>query len=77
MDLGLFSSKVVPVHCKTDRKIDGELLEYGVKFPHEMAANGLRETRKLFVNMPDKNSVQKSSKKLSKDFLIEFLVGIW
>ena len=48
----VFSSKLAPVDCKTDRKIDGELLEYGVKFPQKMAANGLRETRKLFINMP-------------------------
>ena len=48
----VFSSKLAPVDCNTDRKIDRKLLEYGVKFPQKMAANGLRETRKLLINMP-------------------------
>ena len=50
---GVFSSNLAPVDCKTDRKIDGELLEYGFKFPQMMAANGLRETLKLLINMPE------------------------
>ena len=50
---GVFSSKLAPVDCKTDREIEGELLEYGVKFPQKMAANGLRETWKLLTNMSE------------------------
>ena len=61
MDLeGVFSSKLAPVDCKTDRKIDGELLEYGVKFPQKMAANGLRENRKLLINMPVRGSLNRT-----------------
>ena len=58
---GVFSSKLAPVDCKTDRKIDGELLEYGVKIPQKMAANGLRETRKLVINRPDISKTHVSS----------------
>ena len=51
---GVFSSKLAPVDCKTDRenKIEGDLSEDGVKFPQQMAPNGLRENWKLFINMP-------------------------
>ena len=47
----VFSSKLAQVDCKTDRKIDGELLEYGVKFPQKMAPIDLVQFRKLLINM--------------------------
>ena len=43
---GVFSSKLAPVDCKTDREIDGDLPEYDVKVPQKMAPNGLRENQK-------------------------------
>ena len=43
--LGRFSpQKPKLVDCKTDRKIEGEQLENGIKFAREIARNGLRET---------------------------------
>ena len=56
----IFCSKLLPVDCKTDREIEGELLEYGVQFPQKMAANGPRETWKLLINMPVKGLVHTS-----------------
>ena len=41
-----------PVELRFAQEIDGELLEYGVKFAQKMAPNGLRENRKLQINMP-------------------------
>ena len=38
----VFSSKLTPVDCRFDREIDRDLPENGVKFPQEMAPNGLR-----------------------------------
>ena len=38
----VFSSKLTPIDCRFDREIDGDLPENGVKFPQEMAPNGLR-----------------------------------
>ena len=50
---GVFSSKLAPVDCKTDREIDREQLEYGLKFLQKMTPNGLRENWKLLINMPE------------------------
>ena len=33
---GVFSSKLLPVDCKTDWEINGDLLEYGIKFPQKL-----------------------------------------
>ena len=37
-------------------KIDGDLLEYGVKFAQNMAPNGLRENRELQISMSVSNT---------------------
>ena len=56
MDLrSLFLFQILPVlgqfGCRFARKVEGDLLEYGVKFPEKMALSGLRRNRKLLINM--------------------------
>ena len=50
---GVFCSKLAPVDCKTDREIEGELLEYGVKIPRRWLEKDYVLFRKLIMNMPE------------------------
>ena len=51
VSVSVFLPFSVQFGCRFARQIDGELLEYGVKFAQKMAPNGLRENRKLQINM--------------------------
>ena len=47
---------------KTDRKTDKSLLGYRIDLPQLEGPNGLRESRKLFRNHPEKTSNDNSKK---------------
>ena len=62
----VFCSKLTPVDCRFDREIDGDLPENDVKFPQEMAPNGLR-------SIPEIGNKHASYKAPYKTFVFDFV----
>ena len=53
----LFSTFLGQFGCRLARKIDRDLLGYGVTFAQKMSPNGLRENWKLPINMSVKKTI--------------------